>query len=349
MAFTDYIARESLTLQQAMDNLQQSDVNEVKLLFIVDGALALKGVVTDGDVRRFLLAGGSLGDNIMRAANQNPISFEGFSEPDARALMKQKAVTCVPMTRRGTLHALVFRDFTLHRELERLGARVAIMAGGFGTRLEPYTRILPKPLIPVGQKTITEQVIERFKKFGCYDISLIVNYRRELIKAYFSEVDTGANISFLDEDEPLGTGGGLYMFKGKTNGKPLFVTYCDNVIEADYADILKTHIEQQNAVTMVCAKLGYNIPYGVVETDDSGALLAIREKPRHSYLMNTGFYVVGDAFLARVEDNAYQPITDVFERCVQDGLRVGTYAIEGSGFIDVGQLDDLRSVEDKIK
>ncbi len=341
MQFNDYLIERSIPVSSALTRLES---NEYKVLCVVDGDNRLCGVVTDGDVRRYLISGGSLDGGVGGAASDKPTTVHGFHEGAARALLTGSDLTCVPMTDDdGIVHALVFEQFTLHREIFDIDCPVVMMAGGFGTRLLPYTEILPKPLMPIGSKTITEHIIERFKKFGCRNFTLIVNYKRNLIKSYFSEVDAGCNLEFIDETEPLGTGGGLYCFRDRCDG-PMFVVNCDSVVEADYREIVRRHIEDENAVTMVCARQTIRIPYGVIDTDENSAVIGMREKPSLEYLMNTGFYVVNSDFLSYVEKDKFQPITDIIERCRADGKRVGAYIVPGECFIDIGQLDDLKNV-----
>lgn len=345
MNFSDYIIGSPISVAKALSVLEQ---NELKVLFLLDDAGRLSGVVTDGDIRRFLLEDGDLSKPVSTAASRNPSFVEGYHEAAARELMEQHGLSCVPMVAGGEIHALVFAEFTLHRFRADIDNPVIIMAGGFGTRLSPYTEILPKPLIPVGNATITERIIERFRKFGCRDVTLVVNHKKNLIKSYFSEVNTDYNLDFVDEDEPLGTAGGLAFFKGRFD-KPAFVCYCDNVIEADYRDILKTHTARGNALTMVVAKKRTVIPYGVVETDADGGMIDILEKPEQEYLINAGFYVVSPEFIDRVKPDVFQHITDLAKEAVADGLDVGTYVIDGDCFIDIGQIDDLKELGNKIR
>ncbi len=346
MNFSDYIITKDYTVSKALSKLQE---NEYKLLFLEDEEQKLAGVVTDGDIRRFLLAKGDISQNVEFAIKTEPFVCSGYHEGKARKMLIQNELICVPMVKEDNeIHALVFRDFTLHKNISNLDVPVIIMAGGFGTRLKPFTNILPKPLIPVGEKTITEQIIDRFYKFGCKNFSFVVNYKKNLIKAYFAETKTNCEIEFIDEDKPLGTGGGLAFYKGKIKDS-VFVTNCDSVIEADYSDIFETHKRQNNAVTMVCAEKTETIPYGVVETDQTGALCEMREKPKSCYLMNTGFYIISKQFLDFVNNDEFQPITDIIMRCKQAGHRIGVYKIDGECFVDIGQLDDLQKVEDLLK
>lgn len=345
MNYRDYIIDSSKSVADAMKQLERLGH---KILFVAPEDRVC-GVVTDGDVRRYLLAGADISAEVMQAASRNPITIKGYHEAKARAMLKEREVPCVPMVDRfGQLHALVFANETLHREIDPVDTPVIMMAGGLGTRLKPYTEILPKPLIPVGNITITEQILNRFKKFGCYNFYLVVNHKRNLIKSYFSEVDTGANLEFIDEDTPLGTGGGLSFFKEKFKS-PMLVTYCDSVIEADYREILQQHIEQKNIFTMVCAKKTITIPYGVIEASEEGEMTSLSEKPSFEFLTNTGLYAVSPEFIEMIPDDTFLPITDMVERCRNEGGRVGVYTIDDECFIDIGQLEDLKSVEDKLR
>ncbi len=344
MGFQDYFVSPQLSVAEALAKLELCDH---KILFVASNGGA-DGVLTDGDIRRYLLRGGDINAPIGGAAAGKPLCFPGYYEAGARALLAEKTISCIPMTdKNGEIHALVFADETLHRDHAPVNVPVIIMAGGLGTRLYPYTKILPKPLIPVGDRTITEHIINRFKKFGFYDFHMVVNHKKNLIKSYFSEVDCGANIRFIDEDTPLGTGGGLSFFRGQFN-TDVIVCYADSVIEADYADLLNCH-RGGNDFTMVCAEKKVTVPYGVVEVSADGALTALREKPSFDLLTNTGLYVASVDFINSVPPDTFLPITDHIEQRRAAGKRIGVYTIDENSFIDIGQLEDLRSVENKLR
>ncbi|MEG0752150.1 MAG: sugar phosphate nucleotidyltransferase [Oscillospiraceae bacterium] len=345
MAYSDYIIDDSKSVAEALRALEHG---WHKILFIAPDDM-LRGVVTDGNIRRYLLAGGHIESPVSDAANYAPIVEEGFHEAHAREMLVEKDITCVPMIdKAGRLHALVFRDETLHRASNAIDTPVIMMAGGLGTRLRPYTEILPKPLIPVGGITITEHILNRFRKFGCTQFSLVVNYKKNLIKSYFSEVEAGNGLEFIDETDPLGTGGGLAFYKGRFDG-PVFVTNCDSVVEADYGEILRFHNDTKSVITLVCAKKSFEIPYGVVTSSEDGEVVELLEKPRYNLLTNTGLYVVSPEFIEMVPNNRYTPITEIIGYCRELGKRVSAFPIEEECFIDIGQLEDLRSVEGKLK
>ena len=346
MQLSEYLIETNEKIGEALLKLEK--LKDEKILFVVENDV-LRGALTDGDIRRHLLAGGSIDDAVIDAATKTPSSFEGFSEGDARELLREKEIICIPMTVDGKVHTLVFENRTVSADLGGLDIPVIIMAGGFGTRLAPYTDVLPKALMPVGEKTITEHIMDRFKKFGCTDFTFIVNHKKNLIKSYLSEVEDGSfSVSFSDETKPLGTGGGLYKFKG-SGIKKAFMTNCDTIVEADYRDIIRRHDESGAVLTIVCSKTKLEVPYGVIETDADGFLTGMKEKPSFDFLMNTGFYVITDEFINEVRDDEFQPMTDIISRCLEKGMRIETYVIESSCFVDIGRPDDLRRVIRKIR
>ncbi|NLL92375.1 MAG: CBS domain-containing protein [Ruminococcaceae bacterium] len=338
--FIDYIVEESTSVAEALGILER---NEYKVLAVESDRLI--GIVTDGDIRRFLLNNGDISQPVSLASSKNPVFLKGFNEGKARKILFEKSITCVPMTDdSGAVHALVFKDTTFHREGEALKNHVIIMAGGFGTRLYPYTDILPKPLMPMGKSTITEIIIERFRKFGCRDITLVVNHRKNLIKSYFSEKEQDYNLEFVDEDTPLGTAGGLAFFKNRFSDD-VFMTYCDNIIETDYRDIMSFHKREKNILTLVAARKRVTVPYGVVELNENGSVSEIREKPSEEYLINAGFYVISPRFIEKVKDNEFQHITDLIKQCISEGEKIGVYPIDEESFIDAGQIENLKEAK----
>ena len=221
------------------------------------------------------------------------------------------------------------------------------MAGGKGTRLYPYTQILPKPLIPIGEKTITEHIMSRFMKYGCKSFEMIINYKRNLIKSYFLDNEDTYDITFIDEKQFLGTGGGLKLLKGKID-TTFFMTNCDILIEEDFDRILEYHQKNNNIITVVCAKKNMTIPYGMVEVSESGKALALREKPCFSFLTNSGFYVIEPEFLDMIPDNTFIHITDVIQRCIDMKMQVGVYTIPEEKWLDMGQLEEMEKMKKRL-
>jgi len=331
------------TIEAAMKKLDES---ARKILFVLDGE-RLVATLTDGDVRRHLLSGGTLNDNVMVAANQNPRSATSIAQ--ARNILNNTRFQAIPLTdKAGRLISVVMDDQVIYDESLQMHTPVVIQAGGKGTRLEPFTKVLPKPLIPVGDLPILEHIMKEFEQYGCEDFHLIVNHKKQLIKAYFAESSRNERTKFYDEDKPLGTGGGLSMLKGKIT-ETFFLTNCDILIRTDYQELLRFHKENKNAVTMVCAHKKVTIPYGVVEVGEDNVIKEMREKPSFSFLTNTGFYVVEPEVLEDIEDDVAIGFPDIITRQQQKGRKTAVFSVAEEDWMDMGQLEELEEMRQRLE
>lgn len=333
------------SMESAMSQLNQTARN---ILFVLERD-KLVGTLTDGDVRRCLLAGGSLDDAVSKAANFHPTT--ACSRKQAQELFQQGALyPAIPVVNQnGSLVDIVFqKESNATVSFPALNIPVVIMAGGKGTRLEPYTKILPKPLIPVGDLPIIEHIMGRFTPYDCHAFHIIVNYKKQLMKAYFSESEHNYDIHWYDEDKPLGTGGGLSLLKGKMT-QTFFLTNCDILLLADYADMLRFHREHGNAVTMVCARKNVTIPYGVIETGETGDILSMREKPEFSFLTNTGMYIVEPEVLEDIQEDVPIGFPTIMEQQKAKGRKIAVYPVEEDAWMDMGQMEELRKMEERLK
>lgn len=331
-----------------LDTMKKLDETGQRILFVApDGVL--KGVVTDGDLRKFILRGGALEEPVRHAVNYSPKTLPIGRRGEAKALMQTHTIDAIPLLdKQGRLADIVFAKGVDVDNRRRAGIPVVIMAGGLGTRLYPYTKILPKPLIPVGEKPILEHIIGRFRDFGCDDFRLIVNYKRGMIKAYFNELEKDYSVSFVDEDVPLGTGGGLCLLKGQMDST-FFLSNCDILIDADFGDIYNYHKKQGNVITMVCAFKHFTVPYGVVELAEGGEIGAMREKPEMNFLTNTGVYVVEPEVVQDLEDGVKQGFPTIMEKYRAAGRRVGVYPISESSWMDMGQMEELDAMRRRME
>ena len=221
------------------------------------------------------------------------------------------------------------------------------MAGGKGTRLYPYTKVLPKPLIPIGDVPITMHIMKHFEKYGCTHFTLVVNHQKELIKAYFSDPEIPYTVDFAEEEKPLGTAGGLKLLEGRINGT-FFMTNCDILVDADYDKIYEYHKKSGNLITMVCAVKKITIPYGTVCMNESGHIESMVEKPEISYLVNTGYYVAESEALSEIPKNTFIHMTDVVQKCIDEGKPVAVFPISENQWSDMGQIDEMEKMKDKV-
>lgn len=339
------IGYDSITITEA---LKKIDENALGILFIVDSDERLIGALSDGDIRRWLIKTGDLKAPATQAMNKKPKFVLEQNEADATKLMDENYITAIPVVDEQ-MHVINVVDnknrakksYSTSKKLQ--GVPVVMMAGGKGTRLYPYTKILPKPLIPVGDKPIAELIIESFCEYGCNEYYLIVNHKKNMIKAYFGELETDYNVHFVDEEMPLGTGGGVSLLKGMI--KDTFIlTNCDNIVEDDYFKIYEYHKEHKNLITMICSLKNFSIPYGVVSLANEGTIKSMEEKPTFSFFTNTGCYIVEPEVIDDIPEGTFMGFPDMIEKYRSEGKNVGVYPISENSWLDMGEMDALEKM-----
>lgn len=343
---------EGMLVKQAMQTM--SDVNH-KTLFAVDEQRHLLGAVSDGDIRRWILSGGSLDAPIKNFFNTHPRAVgEVFHMEEVRAIMLELLINEIPVidSDRKIIDVITlemaFGDMGKKEKRASLKIPIVIMAGGKGTRLDPFTKILPKPLIPVGEKPIIEIIMDKFLEYGVNAFHLSLNHKGRMIKSYFEDTGDRYKISYIDEDRPLGTAGSLRALKD-IPFESIIVTNCDILVESDYAEIVKLHEEQNNDITLVVSCRRHIIPYGICEIENGGSLRAIHEKPAQDLLVNTGMYVIKTKVLNLIPADTHCDITDLIASAKMQGCRVGVFPISESAWIDVGQWEEYHNAVKKLR
>lgn len=345
--FATNIIKEMDSLRHA---LEQLDKVKVKVLLVVNCENKLVAALTDGDVRRAILAGASLETTIANVANYHPLYLEHDNEIAAQKLIHEKKVPALPVLdkERKIQKVYIAGESKQQEDITKLDVPIVIMAGGLGTRLYPYTKILPKPLIPVVDIPISERIVQSFQKIGCEEFHMIVNYKRNMIKAYFNDADNCYNVRFWDEDVPLGTGGGLFLLK-ECISKTFVLTNCDILILDDVRKIIEHHRKEKNKVTMVCSLKNFEIPYGIVNFSEGGEISSFEEKPQMSFFTNTGYYILEPDIFNFIHPDEKIGMPDIIERMRKAGQKVGIYPIGENAWLDMGQFDSMESMERRIK
>jgi dTDP-glucose pyrophosphorylase len=326
-----------------------------RILFVVDENSALVGSLVDGDIRRWILAEGSLEAPVKELCNKKAYYVTPqYDLNEIKTVMVDRKILCVPvLNRKRQIVELIFwenlfSNDIIRKPLHPINLPVVIMAGGKGTRLDPFTRILPKPLIPIGEKTVIELIIESFLQHAVKSFYITVNYKSKIIKSYFEELKPPYTITYIDEEIPLGTAGSLKYIEGKVN-TPFIVTNCDIIIKTDYAELVDFHSENQNDITLVASLKNYNIPYGVCEIENGGILKKIIEKPEYSFLVNAGMYILNPDTLSYVPCNEMFHITQLIDAVRQAGGKIGVFPVGENAWLDIGELAEYKKTLKKFE
>jgi dTDP-glucose pyrophosphorylase len=328
---------------RVIDAMETLDKRGKKILFVVENRCLL-ATLTDGDVRRWILKNGDLHMPVKAIANYSPKYMHESTKANAKEFMKSFSIEALPIVDdQKQIVSVVFWDDQTLDSREKLDLPVVIMAGGLGTRLFPYTKILPKPLIPIGELPIAQHIIDQFRTFGITRFFMVVNHKKNMIKAYFNEIDKNYDLAYIDEDVPLGTGGGLSLLKGKIDST-FILSNCDILIDTDFAKLVKHHRDQKNRITMVCSLKKVKIPYGVVEIDEEGQISSMREKPELSFFTNTGIYIVEPEVVDAMIDGEVIGFPDILTRHQLEGAKVGIYPISENAWMDMGELDQMEEM-----
>lgn len=334
--------------QSILDAMRQLDKNAKKILFVHKEG-ELKASLTDGDIRRWILKKGDLQMPVKCVANYQPKFLSEEQADLAVRIMKEYEIDAVPiLDDKGVIKRVVFsNDIEQGHDLFPQTVPVVIMAGGMGARLSPYTNILPKPLIPIGDYPIVEHIINNFCTYGCRQFFMVVNYKRNMIKAYFDELDKTYQLDFITEERLLGTGGGISLLRGKIKNT-FILSNCDILIDDDLTKAYKQHVESGNVITMVCSLKNFTIPYGIVNIGEDGIIQSIQEKPNMSFFTNTGCYFVEPQVIDDLKYNEPIDFPEVIEKYMKNNKRIGIYPISEEAWLDMGQVDELEKMKVKL-
>lgn len=339
-----FIISKTASIQDSLNALVN---NGSKCLIVVDINLKMIGSLSDGDLRKAILRGKKLSHKITNIYNKNPkyLLSESYSDSKAQNLFLKHLVDLIPVIdEKKNLTKILRMDDVFQRNEKinkSLTTPVVIMAGGKGTRLEPFTSILPKPLIPVNGMPIIDHIIEKFNKYGIKDYYLSINYKSRILKAFFEESKRNSKIRFIEEKKPLGTIGSLSKIS-KNIKSNFFVTNCDILIDCDYEDILKYHLKNKNVVTIVASFRNYTIPYGDCKITKDGLLKKIDEKPNFNLLANTGMYVMNKNVLKYIPKNIKYDVTQLINHLIRLKKKIGVFPISEEAWIDIGQWNEYK-------
>lgn len=326
-------------------SLHKMDATGMKLLLVLKNG-KFYSLLSIGDIQRAILSNISLDSavsNILR--HHVNIAKTTDSRDNVVAHMKEYRNEFMPIVDEDNniVEVLFWDDLfktKIHHRGEDFNLPIVIMAGGQGTRLRPLTNVLPKPLIPIGEQTMMEDIMDRFVECGCHNFFVSVNYKADFMRHYFDNFSKhNYHIEYFQENKPLGTAGSLHLLAGKINDT-FFVSNCDSILDDDYGEILRYHRENENEITVVSVMKSIYIPYGTLVTGEGGLLASIQEKPELTFQINTGMYILEPHLLKEIPSDRFYHITYLIDKLVKEGRRVGVYPVNEGSWTDIGNWDE---------
>ena len=333
------------------DAMERIDKTRIATVFVCSGEGILLGSLTDGDVRRRVLKTGDLTEKILYCYNCHPVFVvqDTYTVNDVKKFMLEKAIKVVPVVddQRRLVDILCWQNLF---EEDASGGRkvdvpVVIMAGGKGTRLAPFTRRLPKPLIPIGDKPIIEVIVDGFREQGISKFYITLNHKGEMIESYFNGIEKDYEVRFVKEDDFLGTAGCLKLLEEEISDC-FIVCNCDVITKIDFEDVIKFHNERKSLLTILSPVQHYKIPYGIIDFKEGGEVKGIFEKPEYTFTINAGVYMLDKESLRFIPADSPFDMTDLIKTLIENNRTVVTYTINEHNYIDIGQWDEYRKTMD---
>ena len=347
----ELIINPDCSVKQALKALSKAGE---KCLIVAGENKILLGTLSDGDLRKAILKGVKVGDSIKGIYQSKPTVLieDKYQLDEVKKIFVSKRFDLIPVVDQNgkIVDTLTWGKIFNNRNQKKhqsLNIPVVIMAGGKGTRLEPFTKVLPKPLVPIHEKPIIEHIIARFTDVGVNEFILTVNYKAHIMKAFFRELNPDYEIDFVEENKPLGTAGSLKLLEQRFE-RPFLVTNCDTIIKIDYVDLYRFHQKNNYDITLVASMKKYTIPYGTCELNDEGHLKQINEKPEYDFLVNTGLYVLNHDVLKFIPKDKLYHITQLIVDVTKKGKSVGVYPIDDDAWIDVGEWTEYQKAVDQF-
>lgn len=349
--FDSLLLAETATVRDAMACI---DAGKIGIALVTTPEGRLRGTITDGDIRRAMLADVDLDgavdvllerQRLLHESRPLPLTATTDTSPaELLALMRRYDVRHIPIV---DAHDRV-QDLALLDELigvEGPSLRAVVMAGGFGTRLGDLTKEIPKPMLPVGDRPLLERIVEQLRGAGIRHVNLTTHYREEEIARHFGDGSRfGVEIEYVSEERPLGTAGALGLVQADG---PMLVMNGDIITEVNFQAMHRFHDEHDADMTVALRPYEARLPYGLVELRDAD-VTAISEKPLVRGYANAGIYLLAPEVLRVIEPGRALEMPELIERLIGDGRRVVGFPLR-EYWLDIGRLDDYEQALDKVR
>jgi dTDP-glucose pyrophosphorylase/CBS domain-containing protein len=331
----DIVVKESSSI---LDVLKIIDESSKQLAIVVDDNNKLLGTISDGDIRRAILKNIPLTESVKNIYFKNPTTADiNNSREEIINICKVKKIHQLPIVdAEGNILGLEVLDELISRE-KKLNKAV-LMVGGLGTRLQPLTESIPKPMLKVGNKPILETIVQKFAEFGYTNIVMCVNYKSDVIKKYFGDgAEFGVSIEYVLEEERMGTAGALSLLKEKIT-EQFFVMNGDLLTNVNFEHLHNFHVSNNSMGTMCVRDYDFQVPFGVVDIENT-KILSITEKPLHKFFVNAGIYMFNPEVLDFIPQNKFYDMPSLFKKLISEGKNINSFPLR-EYWLDVGRIEE---------
>ncbi len=339
---TKILLTPNASIKEAMQTI---DKGAVKIALVTNAEKKLLGTISDGDIRRAILNGADLNENIEKVYNQNPIkAYIDTPRSELKQIAKRHHILRIPIV--DDTEKIISIDLIEDQSLACTKPnKVVLMVGGLGTRLRPLTDETPKPMLPVGGKPILETIIERFASYGFVNIVMCIGYKSHVIQDYFGDGgDFGVSIEYILEEKRMGTAGALSLLKERPT-EPFFVMNGDLLTNVNFENLYDYHMANHAKGTMCVREYDFQVPFGVVNLDGHH-ITHIEEKPVHKFFVSAGIYMLDPSCIDMIPKDEFYDMPTLFEKLIEQGDTAVSFPIR-EYWIDIGRIEEYEKANNE--
>ena len=340
----DYLIEDKRDINFA---LKKINLNKFKTLLVTNKFKHLLGVVTEGDIRRGILKYSELKTKIEKIYNKKIIVFDNINDVQKKdKIFIKKDIDLIPYVEKKKVTKIYFNyKNPINKNINTSKLRKLssiIIAGGLGTRLSPFNKVFPKPLMPYKNNSLLLEIIKKFESFSISDFTLVTNHKSAEIKKYVSTIQSKSKIKIIKEKSKLGTVGGLSYLKKKKISDNFFVINCDTILNVDFKKIYEFHLKNKSQLTIVASNKHLKLPFGNCVVDNNLNLTGIIEKPTLEFLANTGCYVFSKKILEYIKKDKFLDFNDLAKILLKKKINICVYRIHHSKWSDFGTVESFK-------
>lgn len=340
-----FIINQNATIMEALKRINDLSAEPAMILFVVNDSNQLLASLTDGDIRRGLLDGFQLTDNLQKIMFKNFHYIKDLKNINKIKKLKDLNLKIIPHI---TEDKKIIQLINLKEFKSILPIDVVIMAGGKGVRLNPYTNDIPKPMLELNKKPIIAHNIDRLISYGVKNFYISVNHLKEQIKSYCDKnyEDKDLNIGYVEEHQPLGTVGSVGLINDFENDDILVIN-ADILTNIDFEDFYTNYKDFHDDMSVATFNVKVDIPYAVLETKEK-RIKSFIEKPTYTYYSNAGIYLLNKKFVKLIPQNKPYDTIDLIEEMIKSNKKVSHFPIRGY-WLDIGTAQNYSKAQDDIK